>query len=305
MEIYFSVCNITVNASKLAALLNSIGPEPYKVIRDMCSPDLPSSKSYDAICAILKGFYTPQVVTFKERKMFYAATKEPDETIVEWCARVKRMAGNCDFGTSITMYVLDKFVTGLDGKCFERLCESDSSTLTLEDAVKLAVKYEKSNESKEVNLIKGKKKFNKNNNSNNNFNNNFKKNEKKDKCSHCGYKNHQSSDCKFKDATCNKCKKKGHIAPNCRSQNGGVNLVETSGNENDVVQMNERLFKIDATENSDNLIYAEIEIGEIKQKFIVDSGSSVSLINEKLFNNCFFKICFKGMFNKVIRIFGS
>lgn len=125
LENYFSAYEIVDADRKKALLQNSIGEAPYKLLRDLCTPALPSTKTYDELCAILKGFYTPTIVHYKERKAFYAMNKSDRESVVQWMARVKSMVSNCDYGENLTLVVLEKFVTGLSGRAFDRVCEED------------------------------------------------------------------------------------------------------------------------------------------------------------------------------------
>lgn len=102
-------------------MLNSIGPKAYKLVRDLCSPDTPNTKSYAELCKILKEYYTQPVIAFKERQEFYTLMKTECESSVEWMARVKSCASNCDFAERLANIVLDKFVTGQSARIFERL----------------------------------------------------------------------------------------------------------------------------------------------------------------------------------------
>lgn len=142
LENYFGAYDIAAEDKRKVTLLNSIGPKAYKLVRDLCSPDTPNTKSYAELCKILKDYYTQPVIAFKERQEFYTLTKTECESSVEWMARVKSCASNCDFAERLANIVLDKFVTGQSGRIFERLCEENHSTLTLTRALELASKYE-------------------------------------------------------------------------------------------------------------------------------------------------------------------
>lgn len=137
LENLFNAYAIVDANRKKALLQNSIGAKPYKLLRDLCTPDLPNTKTYEQLCGILKSYYTPAVVTYKERKAFYAISKSNCESVVEWMARIKNMASNCSFNANIASVVLEKFVTGLSGRAFDRICEEDHITLTLERALEL------------------------------------------------------------------------------------------------------------------------------------------------------------------------
>lgn len=116
LENYFGAYDIKTEDKRKVTLLNSIGPKAYKLVRDMCDPDTPSTKSYTFLCKMLKDYYTQPIIAYKERKEFYNLSKAADESVVEWMARIKCCASNCDFGVRLKDIVLDKFVTGKYGK---------------------------------------------------------------------------------------------------------------------------------------------------------------------------------------------
>lgn len=287
LENYFIVMDISDAARKRAILLSCMGATTYKIVRDMVSPALPSAKSYDDICAVLALYYSPQVVVLKERKNFYATIKQNNETCAQWLARVRHMAALCKFGTGNDSVVLDKFITGLTGKGFERLCEEDIDTLTIARAIFLASKYDDIQENNTVNYM-----------ARNNRNSESKYNLR---CIHCGYKNHASGDCRFRNATCHKCHKTGHIAPVCRKNCAAANFIaeptansvvnmsidDRSTNLVDVNNFCEELWHINHDMSTENSFVVNTEIKKSVHKFVIDSGASVSSVNQQYFSTWF------------------
>lgn len=250
LENFFDACGVTDLNRKKVLLLNSVGQKAYKLVRDLSTPDMPITKSYAELCVMLKQYYTPLVVAFREQKQFYAATKERAESIVEWSARIKFLAASCNFGNRIEGIILDKFITRLD-----RLCEEESETLTLTRALDLAAKYEmKSQKTEEVNAVRPSNKKG--------SSQKFTKSEPTAsltaplRCKHCGYKNHTSDKCKVKNANCHNCKKDGHLASVCKERK--INNVSDSSinslslNDNDKHHLGS-IYSIKT--NLDNSIY--------------------------------------------------
>lgn len=288
LENFFEACSVTDLNRKKVLLLNSVGPKAYKLVRDLSTPNMPTTKTYEELCKMLNQYYTPPVVAFRERKQFYAATKERAESNVEWMARIKFLAASCNFGNKIEGVILDKFVTGLDGGVFDRLCEEETETLTLTRAMDLAAKYEiKSQKTEEVNAVRpsGKK---------------GKSSQKlaksgpttssiaPSKCKHCGYKNHTSDKCKFKTATCHNCKKEGHLASICKERK--INNVSDYNASSLSLKDNVRhhlgsIYWIKT--NLDNSICAEVKVNDILHDFMLDSGASVSAIPFNVFTEKF------------------
>lgn len=97
LEIYFVDIGVTNEASKRAALLRTIGTEPYSLLKALCDPELPVNKTYDKLCEILNTHYLPPVIIYRERLNFYTASKATNETVSQWFARVKSLALKCKF----------------------------------------------------------------------------------------------------------------------------------------------------------------------------------------------------------------
>lgn len=58
------------------------------------------------------------------RKDFQLAIKESRESPEEWLIRVKFLAKSCGFDKSYNLFVLDKFLTGLEAEIIDHLCSS-------------------------------------------------------------------------------------------------------------------------------------------------------------------------------------
>lgn len=90
LEIHFTEINCTEENAKKATLRKAIGPIPYEVLHNLCSPASPGSKTYKDLCKLLQTHYTPPTIIFREREHFHSATQVEGETVSEWHARVKK-----------------------------------------------------------------------------------------------------------------------------------------------------------------------------------------------------------------------
>lgn len=245
LEMHFTEIGCTAEPSKISTLLKTIGSEAYSIVHSLCSPEVPSTKSYQQLCDILKQQFTPPVIVYQERKNFYTAQMAPNETVASWFARVKKLAIDCKFGAQLEAAVKDKFIMELPPKIFEKLCEEDES-LQLNDAFKKALLRETkinranvSNES-EVNYVKSHSHRSNNARSNNNSSNNgsnsgsrgksYGNGNPKKACGHCGWKNHASSSCKYKSSTCHSCGQIGHLQNICQRKDKNTNSVQYVSN---------------------------------------------------------------------------
>ncbi|KXJ75775.1 hypothetical protein RP20_CCG011085 [Aedes albopictus] len=140
LEQYFAANGVQPDM-KRAVLINHCEAKTYKLLRDLCTPDAPASKTYDELCTLLSKHFTPPVVVHKERRYFLRAKREEDESLNDWAARLKNLASNCKMGNHLQHSLLLKFIDGLQGKAYDRICEEDES-LIFERAYEIAVKYE-------------------------------------------------------------------------------------------------------------------------------------------------------------------
>uniref|UniRef100_A0A1Q3FVA0 Retrotransposon gag domain-containing protein n=1 Tax=Culex tarsalis TaxID=7177 RepID=A0A1Q3FVA0_CULTA len=141
LEQFFEVNDI-VEQKQVALLISVIGADSYKTLRDLCHPVLPKNKSFTELCTLLRKQYSPQVAVFRERTNFYNARQEGYENVTQWYGRLKKLSVDCKFGENLESILVDKFVTGLrTGQILDRLCEENES-LTLEQALDLAVNKE-------------------------------------------------------------------------------------------------------------------------------------------------------------------
>lgn len=293
LEIHFDEIECTEIKQKRSILLRSIGAAAYAVLHSVCDPEQPRKVDFKRLCQLCSEHFSPPTIVFRERKKFYAANKNEAESITEWFTRVKSLAINCKFGASLNSFVLDRFVCGIDGKIFERLCEEDEKTeLTaiFKKAMIIESKYGQpfTNSDNEVNFIKGKSfkaKYNNNfNKSNGGKNNNSAK---KTPCACCGWKNHQTNNCKFKEAICNCCNQKGHLASICKnkSKSKEVNFVDSSP-EDEILSDN--LENNILTNNFENFSQfdsgvARLSTDECNAAFSVYSVNAVNLDGGSLF----------------------
>ena len=141
LDQFFEV-NEVPDTKKVAFLISVIGSDAYKSLRDLCHPELPKNKTFDELCEHLRRQFSPQVSIFRERAIFYQAEQEEWEKVVQWYGRLKKLSVDCKFGEYLESLLRDKFITGLrPGQILDRLCE-ESETVTLEQALDIAINKE-------------------------------------------------------------------------------------------------------------------------------------------------------------------
>ncbi|KAJ8912373.1 hypothetical protein NQ315_014740 [Exocentrus adspersus] len=87
LDQHFTANNIGDEKIKTAILLSSIGQESYKLLRDLCIPDLPKTKAFEELCTLLNKQFGVHMSVWRERRKFHHL-KQTDETITEWYAKI-------------------------------------------------------------------------------------------------------------------------------------------------------------------------------------------------------------------------
>ncbi|XP_074039662.1 uncharacterized protein isoform X1 [Leptinotarsa decemlineata] len=152
---FFIANEIKEETRKKTILMNTLNEECYVLLRNLCIPDLPETKTYSEIIDILTVYFSPY---FSERLKFYNARKSMSESVSEWEAKLKSLATNSKFSEEQLKIVLrDIFVIGMGNeKIMSRLFEEDASSeaVTLASVVKIALAKESAiKEQKEVQVV--------------------------------------------------------------------------------------------------------------------------------------------------------
>lgn len=303
LEQFFEAAEIKDVLKKKTTLLSLCCTETLKLLCGLCEPNMPQEKTYDEILAILESHFTPSIFIYNERKIFYETKKTDDETILEYVLRLRKLASSCKFETRLEDMILDKFITGMEGRIYERLIEDD--TWTLEKAIEISKRYELRKDMQSINNIKkpvnrpkqrhGETKSNSKPNQTKPSTNNYKP--KLEPCIHCGFKNHLAAKCRYKNVTCNGCGKKGHMKSVCTKSHHdktiqSVALYEAS-NDSSLVSDDEfsnlKIFNVKPCIKSkfDEPIVIDLQILNVNVKFQLDTGSPVTAIPGKLFDKYF------------------
>ena len=208
-----------------------VGAGTYKLLKDLSSPDLPSSKGYEELKKVLLEHYSPKPVVIAERHKFWTANQGGDESVASFIARLKNLSTNCDFGDFLKEALRDRLVSGLHAKVsrtqmqllsMANLSFEQARTKCLADEM-AAVASREYRPSTSTDVV---------------YENRDARSTNKDgrpantqpglpvrgRCKGCGGSHHRS-DCRYKDVTCHKCRKKGHIQRVCRY--GGENATSS------------------------------------------------------------------------------
>jgi hypothetical protein len=91
---FLFMCNVVEEDQKVPLFLTLIGAEAYSVLKDLVSPDLPSSKTYNQLKTALEAHFSPMKIVIAERFHFYRCSQNADESISEFNQRLKKLTQN-------------------------------------------------------------------------------------------------------------------------------------------------------------------------------------------------------------------
>ena len=302
VELYFAANNITEGEKKVTVFLSVVGVQPYTLLRDLVSPAKPKEKTFAQLTEVLKKHYEPTRIVIAERFYFHRRNQQPDESIVQYIAELRRLATHCQFAGYLDEALRDRFVCGIRSEAIQRslLTETD---LTLARAIELAQGMEAAEKNAQsfkghssdspMQRVHAQRGAAANNPGRRQVPPMFDK-----PCHRCGKKNHSPADCRYKDAVCNNCHKKGHLAKVCRKlpqsaekqklnkkpgtkqRNNDTNWVQTdhespnSDSDSDIP-----IYRIGA--KSSHPITVDLEINNKKLTMEIDTGATVSIISNE------------------------
>lgn len=276
LQQWFIANDITSETDKLgvkrrAVLLSALSDTTFQLASNLVLPSTPDKLGYEVIVNALDVHFTPKRSGFTERYNFYSATQHAGESHSQWAARLRGLAAHCQF-KNLEEALLDKFIMGLQyGPEKEKLFGMQISTLSLAQAVDAAesVRCARAGLASAAPATIGEAavfKIEKDHQLN------------KVKCAVCGRKSHKTSECRFAKYKCTKCNTKGHLRRMCK----GVNFINsTEEGECD----DGELFSIRCYKGAP--MVETVLINKVELQFQIDSGSSVSAISEKTYNNFF------------------
>ena len=100
MEIYFQANDIPED-KRAAVFLSVLGETTYDLLRSLCSPTLPSAKTYDELADLLKKHLEPEPLIIAERFHFHKRAQTVGESVAEYTAELRRMAARCKWPRSL------------------------------------------------------------------------------------------------------------------------------------------------------------------------------------------------------------
>ncbi|XP_046688860.1 uncharacterized protein LOC124374746, partial [Homalodisca vitripennis] len=144
-ELYVD-CNSIDAGKKVSTLLTVIGVKTYSLLRDLCTPNKPSEKTFNELVQLVQKHLFPTPSFIAERYRFSKRVQLEGESVAEYIANLKKMTTHCDFGASLNDYLRDRLVSGIRSESAKQKLLSEAS-LTFEQATKIVLSMEQAEKS--------------------------------------------------------------------------------------------------------------------------------------------------------------
>lgn len=212
-DIFLEVNGVEKPTLKRATFFTVCGAGLFDLLESLISPKKVTELDYDQICKTLSDHFSPPPSEIALFYNFFKRDQLPDEKITDNVAELRKIASQCNFGSSLDRMLRDRFVCGLrDSRLQQELiatpaAQEKATAADANDKIEWCVV--KSDE--QVNDIRTTVKKVKTKNSRHTKDNSvtFQSNV----CYSCG-----GSSCKFRTAVCNNCGIVGHIKKVCREE---------------------------------------------------------------------------------------
>lgn len=289
---------------KKALLLHCLGAEGQRIFYSLntgavtSSDSRPAGNAYQTALAAIEAYFVPRINVVAERYRFRRRRQRVDETVAQYVTALEELVKHCAFGNLKDEMVRDQVVEAcVNPRIRERLLLEPDLTLQkvldcsrcIEDAQRDSRAMTQGQESHNQSVHKlymqkprGKQ------NSEGRKGRNEKEQKTQDGCRNCGSINHATYDsrCKAKGTKCLKCHKIGHWAKVCRSGRKIREVQDKSG----VLTVNASQQVLTVNTNPASSIKCTVQIaGTVDLQMTVDTGSSVSIIPNSVYEKHFVK----------------
>ena len=288
---YMVAMDITESNRQKAMLLHFAGER----VADIYDTMKEETDEYGDTKTKLTNYFAPQVNLHYEIYVFRNAKQEDTETVDQFCTRLRTLAATCEF-TDIDRELHSQIIQNCQSQELRRralrnpkmtLKELLALARTLEASEYQAADMTKTNESTSVNAIT--KQFKSSGGKYTHKGYGYKQPSTQSQCWNCGGQwPHPGGrhSCPAHGKTCANCAKQNHFAQHCRQPRNKriVNMVKDSANDSAETTDNIEayVFTVSAV-NSAVLPHTVVKLDGRNTSFVIDSGSSVNLVDETTF----------------------
>eukprot|EP00117_Sycon_ciliatum_P015218 scpid18577/ scgid6200/ Retrotransposable element Tf2 155 kDa protein type 1 len=292
-----------------AYLISLLSKTVYSTLKTLCLPKNPTDFKYSEIVDKLKVHYKVKTSRTTATHKFRQCVQGPSESVTDYSHKLQRCAVECKFGDHLDRALCDQFVAGLrdldtrkfilskpddDVKSFQNVFQL---ALTEETAGLFARTLQASGSARDQVQDDGVHELRTRHSSDKHKFQSKSKSKtpttKSKACYRCGAASHLATACQHKDTRCRHCHKTGHLERVCLSkkrQQDCHQLQETiSSDDGESVPMYHvytECVNATSTTKSNAPLYVPVEINGVTVEMEVDTGSGVTILTEKDFQQC-------------------
>lgn len=256
IDLQLQLLGITSQEKRCAYLLTSIGAQPFEDLANQVE-DV-NELSFQDLCSKLKELYGKRTFVLVERYKFMQRVQEEGESIEAFGAALVRLSSTCLYKEALDDMLRDKFIFGLRNKTIqEKLLCLQTTGLSFKDVLAKSVALETANATCRTRIE------------------NFSIRKVKGRCFRCGNHSHHAHQCTEKNLYCEACHLKGHVEVVCKRKHR-IKFAED--------ETEECISKVVDVRKTEDIFWVTCVVAGVPIKFELDTGSSVSLVSEDVYN---------------------
>lgn len=98
---------------RVPLFLTLFGTEGYALLRNLCTPSIPSTQSYEDLKKIMSDHLQPKPSIITERYKFKECRQSETENVKQYLAKLQKLSRHCDFGAGLDNHLRDQFLWGV------------------------------------------------------------------------------------------------------------------------------------------------------------------------------------------------
>ena len=139
---FFGANSIEDETKKRQIFLTSVGPDIYHLMKTLVAPDKLESKRVRELTELVQNHLNPKPSVIVSRFKFNSRYRTVGESISNYVVELRKLAGKCEFGTTLNDMLRDRLVCGINDDNIQVKLLAEKGTMTFENAYEIAVAME-------------------------------------------------------------------------------------------------------------------------------------------------------------------
>ncbi len=100
--------------------LTLVGPATYKLLRSLIAPANPTDKTLAQLVEVLANHYSPKPSEIMQRYRFYSRTRKTGESVANYVAALRSLGRDCKFGATLETMLRDRLACGINNSSIQK-----------------------------------------------------------------------------------------------------------------------------------------------------------------------------------------